>query len=214
MSIPKIIHYCWFGNNEMNEVGKRCIATWKKYLPDYDIIEWNEDNFDININQYVKEAYQMKKWAFVSDYVRLYALKEYGGIYMDADVEVIKNLDKLIEHSAFIGRESEEGLITATMGFEKNHPLLSELLEYYKDKAFIKEDGSCDNTTNVKIITDILLKKGAKKGNDFQKIDDLVIYPKEYFCANDYRTHIVETTENTYTIHHFNASWWGEKEKK
>ena len=126
--IPKVIHYCWFGKNKLSKSAKKCIKSWKKHLPNYEIIEWNENNFDINCNEYVREAYKSKKYAFVSDYARIYALYNYGGIYMDTDVEVIKSLDKFLCNDAFAGLENEYSIQTAVMGCCKGNLLFKEFL--------------------------------------------------------------------------------------
>ena len=151
--IPKIIHYCWFGRNDKSPLAEKCIDSWEKYCHDYEIKEWNEDNFDINCCQFVKEAYATKKWAFVADYARLYILKEYGGIYMDTDVEVIRPLDDFLVNFAFAGIEHESNISTALIGSEANNPWITYLLTYYDNRRFIRLHGKCDTTTNVEIIT-------------------------------------------------------------
>lgn len=151
--IPKTIHYCWFGRGQKSPSVMRCIDSWKKYCPDYEIKEWNEDNFDINCCQFVKEAYATKKWAFVSDYARLYVLKGHGGIYMDTDVEVIKPLDVFLSHSAFACFEDDVNIASALIGAETENPWISYLLTYYANKRFIRLHGKCDTTANVIIIT-------------------------------------------------------------
>lgn len=213
--IPKKIHYCWFGGNPIDELGQKCLASWKKYCPDYEIIEWNESNFDINSNSYVKEAYEAKKWAFVTDYVRLYALFNYGGVYMDTDAELIMGIDAFLNEPAFSGFESTQYILTAIMGAEKGSEWIGLLLRDYDGRHFKKDDGSYDLTTNVKVITELTVKKyGIELNNQFQRIDDtLTIYPSDYFCPKDWQTGKINITENTYCIHHFNASWYGEKEK-
>lgn len=213
--IPKKIHYCWFGNNKLPESAENCIDTWKKFLPEYEIIEWNEQNFDINSNQYVKEAYEAKRYAFVTDYVRLYALYKYGGIYMDTDVEVVKPLDKFLINKAFTGCENENMSVTGTMAAIKGHSWIKELLDYYKDQKFILEDGSHNTKTNTKIITEITIENyGWKQENTHQILkDDLHIYPYDVFCAKNFKTGKIEKTENTHTIHHFAGSWHRTEEK-
>lgn len=213
--IPKTIHYCWFGGNELPESAKSCIETWKKELPDYDIIEWNEKNFAINSNQYVKEAYAAKRYAFVTDYVRLYALYHYGGIYMDTDVEVVKSLDKFLKHKAFTGCENENMSVTGIMGAVKGHKWIKDLLDYYENRSFLKTDGTQDTKTNTKIITELTIENyGWKKENTYQILkDDLHIYPYETFCAKNFKTGRIEKNENTYTIHHFAGSWHTREEK-
>lgn len=205
--IPKIIHYCWFGGNPLPEMAIRCIESWKKYCPDYEIIEWNEHNFDLDINDYVKEAYESKKWAFVSDVARLYALVNHGGIYMDTDVEVIKPLDDLLEFEAFSGFESEKRIPTGIMACEKGHRMFAELLQEYEGEHFKQEDGSLDMTTNVTRITNTCLKYGLKLNNQFQCVNGFTLLPKDYLCPKDYETKEINITKNTYTIHHFDGSW-------
>lgn len=202
MKIPKVIHYCWFGGNEKSDLIKHCIESWKKNLPDYDIIEWNESNFDITINDYVREAYEYKKYAFVSDYVRLYAIYNYGGIYLDADVEVLKSLDGFLVYDGFTGYEDMYWAVTGTIGCVKNNEVIGRLLEYYKDRKFIV-DGYFDLTTNTQSITNIFIKDYDLVPNGKEqelKNYNFRIFPMDYFCKN--------LSENTYTVHHFNASWY------
>lgn len=210
--IPKIIHYCWFGENELSPLAKKCIDSWKKHCPNYQIIEWNEKNFDISCNDYVREAYEFKKYAFVTDYVRLYVMYTYGGIYMDTDVEVVNNLDQFLIHEAFSGFEDDAHIPTGIMACEKNFTLFGELLDYYKGKHFIKENGEFDLKTNVETITNLLSQKGFVPNGKLQSVENFTLYPKEYFCPLDYHTRILNKTKNTCTIHWFNASWHTEEE--
>lgn len=205
--IPKVIHYCWFGRGEKPKLAEKCIASWKEYCPDYEIIEWNEDNFDVNCCAYVKEAYENKKYAFVSDYVRLYAIYTEGGIYMDTDVEVVKKLDEYLCHKAFSGFESETLIPTGIMAGEKNLPLFEELLDYYVNRHFINSNGDMDTTTNVSIITSIMSKKGFIPNGKFQIVDGLALYPRDVFCPFDNATGVMYGSEATATIHWFNKSW-------
>lgn len=205
--IPKIIHYCWFGGKPLPEECRAYIATWKKYCPDYEIVEWNEQNFDVNCTDYTREAAQAKKWAFVSDYARLYALKECGGIYLDTDVEMLKNPDRFLENRAFSGFEREDAVVTAVMGAEKDHPFIEKLLDEYRERHFIKADGSLDLKTNVVSITEAALQAGLKLNNKKQTICDVTFYPRDYFSPKDSRTLDVKITENTCTIHHFQGTW-------
>lgn len=205
--IPKVIHYCWFGRNPLPPLANDCITSWKKYLPDYEIIEWNEDKFDISSNTYVREAYEQKKYAFVSDYVRLYALYNFGGIYMDTDVEVIKSLDDFLKDQAFSGFEDEDRIPTGIIGSKKHHYFIKQLLDYYNGRHFIKEDGTLDITTNVEIITKICLDNNFIPNNKKQTVCDFTFYPKEYFCPLTYNSLRKHKTKNTYTIHHFAGSW-------
>lgn len=206
--IPKIIHYCWFGGKPLPPEARKCIESWKKYLPDYEIKEWNEQTFDINSNLYVKEAYENKKYAFVTDYVRLFALASVGGIYMDTDVEVLKSYDPFLHHVAFSGFENNNFVSTGMMASEKGGRWITELLEEYKDRRFIKEDGSFDITTNTVTITNYMIKHGLVLNNTYQDFPDLVtIYPSDFFCPKDYYTEKIRKTKNTHAIHHFSRSW-------
>ena len=212
--IPKKIHYCRFGGNPLPDDAKKYIESWKKHCPDYEIIEWNEENFDLNCNQYVKEAYEAKKWAFITDYVRLYAMYNFGGIYMDTDVEVLKSLDPFLKHHAFSGFESNNFIPTGIMASEKGFQLYKEFLDYYNDKHFIKEDGSYDMTTNVITMTEICKKYGFNGNNTYQEIKDWALYPNDYFCPKSHEDGIIYSTDNTVTIHHFAGSWLDENAKK
>jgi len=206
--IPKIIHYCWFGRGQMPDLAIKCIDSWKKYLPEYQLRLWNEDTFDIHSVPYVKEAYQSRKFAFVTDYVRLHALYTEGGIYMDTDVEVLKSLDDLLNLPAFSGFESEKEIPTGIMASEKNGEWAKEMLGYYhNDRHFVLDDGKPDMTTNVKIIGDMMSANGFKLKNGYRIYKDCMhIFPKDYFCPQS-RTGVITLTENSYCIHHFAASW-------
>lgn len=206
--IAKIIHYCWFGDKQKSEFINKCISSWNNILEDYEIIEWNESNFNININNYVREAYEQKKYAFVSDYVRVYALYNYGGIYLDTDVEVFKKFDDLLENDSFWGFEEKDYIATSTIGAKKGNKLIKEFLDSYENRSFLNKDGSIDTLTNVAIVSKIISNLGIKLDGTFQKIDNLaVIYPQEYFSPYDYINCYSKKTNNTYTMHHFYKSW-------
>lgn len=205
--IPKVIHYCWFGGGQMTDDAKKCIASWKKFCPDYEIIEWNEKTFDVNSNPYTREAYNEKKWAFVTDYVRLFVLYSNGGIYMDTDVELVKPIDDFLGHHAFSGFESSSDIPTGIMGCEKGFDLFGSFLEYYENRHFIKENGSYDLTTNVSIITNICELRGLKRNNTLQTIAGFVLYPSDVFCPKNCLTGRLDMTDNTVAIHHFAGSW-------
>ncbi|WP_078545765.1 glycosyltransferase family 32 protein [Litchfieldia alkalitelluris] len=207
--IPKIIHYCWFGPKKMPENVLKCMESWSEFLPDYKIILWNEKNFDVNCNLYVTQAYEAQKYAFVTDYVRLYVLLNYGGIYMDTDVEVLRNLDPFLEHSAFSGTESEKYVPTGIIGAKKNHPWIKRLFRYYDTANFKNSDGSLNLRTNVQVITEITLKEyGWIPEDKTQKIkDDVYLYSSEFFCPYNWLTKELKLTNNSYCIHHFHGSW-------
>ena len=213
MSIPKTIHYCWFGGSPLPELAQKCIASWKKYCPGYEIIEWNESNFDINICTYTKEAYEAKKWAFVTDYVRLKVLYDYGGIYMDTDVEVLKPLDSLLQYEAVSGFESATQIPTGLIACRKRASIIGELLQDYDNLHFKNDDGSYNLTTNVIRITNTLTKYGLEQNNTFQTVQGFSFLPKEYLCPKDLETGVITITENTLTVHHFDGSWLSNEEK-
>lgn len=207
--IPKIIHYCWFGRGAMPDLVLKCIDSWKKFLPEYELHLWNEDNFDINLYPYAAEAYIERKFAFVSDVCRLYVLKEFGGIYLDSDVEVLKPLGQfLTQHVAFSGFEDNNYVPTGLMASERNGLWVSDLLAYYDDRSFYLSDGSPDMTTNTEVITQFMKGKGLILHNSLQEIKNYcTFYPSEYFCPKSWKTKEINITANTYCIHHFAGSW-------
>ena len=212
--IPKKIHYCWFGGNPLPELARKCIASWRKYLPEYEIKEWNETTFDIHSNAYVEEAYENRKYAFVTDYVRLYALYHEGGVYMDTDVEVLKPLDDLLGYEAVSGFETETQIPTGLMASREGHPFIQELLADYDDIHFKQIDEALDMTTNVTRITEHCLKYGLKRNNTLQTVNGFTLLPKDYLCPKSFDTGKIRLTENTYTIHHFAGSWQSPVRKK
>lgn len=205
--IPKKIHYCWFGRGEKPELAKKCISSWEKYLPEYEIIEWNEDNFNLNLFPYAQEAYDNRKFAFVTDVVRLYALFHEGGVYMDTDVEVLKPLDSILGYEAVSGFETTNMVPTGLIASEKGSAIIGELLNDYKDRRFCKENGELNGTTNVIYITDTLLKYGLKLDNKFQTVNGFTFLPWDYLCPKSVRDGKIYLTENTIAIHHFAGSW-------
>lgn len=212
MNIPKIIHYCWFGRGEKSESVKKCINSWKEKCPDFEIIEWNEDNFHYQEIPYAKEAYEAKKWAFVSDVARLHALNTLGGIYLDTDVEIIKPFTDLMDCSLLLGLESDTHVSTAFIGAVKHQPLLEDFYAYYEGAHFLKEDGKVNTTTNVHHLTKLLKERGLFN-KDGSRESELHIYPSDYFSPKDYKTGEMTITENTRAIHYFDNSWWTEEQK-
>lgn len=211
--IPKVIHYIWVGGAKKPESVEKYIATWREHCPDYEIIEWNEQNYNIQLNRYAREAYSAKKWAFVTDYMRLDILDQFGGIYMDSDVEVLKNLDDFLKDSAFssfeAGDPSQIFMPTGMMASEKGGVWVRYLKSYYSPhKSFFRTNGEIDDTPNTVTITRMTVDKyGVKLNNKLQKFDDFTIYPSEYFCPKSWSTREINITKNTHTIHHFAASW-------
>lgn len=214
--IPKTIHFCWFGRNEKPTLVKKCIESWKAKCPDYRIIEWNEDNFDITQNTYAREAYTAKKWAFVTDYARLWIIHKYGGIYLDTDVELLKPLDDLLGNSAFLGWE-DTGKIATGLGFgaEAGNPVIWCMLQDYMNIHFQNLDGSLDTlpcpVRNTKSVAHLLPEK--TNYDKITRIQDATIYPREYFCPLSADGSTMIKTENTYSIHWFTASWLSPDEK-
>lgn len=206
--IPRIIHYCWFGGNPKPKLAQKCIKSWKKYCKDYELREWNEQTFDISSAPlYVRQAYEAKKWAFVTDYVRLFAMVNYGGIYMDTDVEVIKPLDQYLHHQAFSGFEDDVNIPTGIMACEKGFPLFTTFLRYYDTASFYHADGSLNLTSNVKIMTDICSKLGLQQNNTFQVLEGFALYPRDVFCPVSHKDGKLHKTKATATIHWFAGSW-------
>ena len=228
--IPKIIHYCWFGGNPLPESAQRCIESWRKFLPDYEIKEWNEDNFDVNIIPYTAEAYQAKKYAFVSDYARFWILYKYGGLYFDTDVEVIKNMDDIIARGPFMGIETpaKQGVsipkVAPGLGLGVNpglglgvNPglgLYKKLLDYYDTLHFLDENGKPKETTIVEHTTKLLLENGLLPINDLQEVAGVWIYPVDYFNPFNDLTGKLEKTKNTRSIHWYSKTWMSKRQTR
>lgn len=213
--IPKIIHYCWFGRGEKPTKVIQTVENWKRILPDYQVIEWNEENFDINFTEYTRQAYEHKKYAFVSDYVRLFALYQMGGIYLDTDVEVIGSFDGFLDEKAFMSFESSCSLCTAVIGAEKESTFIGELMDLYGKMSFVDECGNPDMKPNSERIFETLFSDKQIRDRKIS-LENATIYPVDYFCAKDYKTYRSLRTDRTVTIHTLDASWypWKRKVKK
>lgn len=217
--IPKVIHYCWFGGKPLNDLAKKCIASWEKYLPDYEIKRWDESNFNIDDCQYVKEAYEQGKWAFVSDYARAYILYNEGGVYFDTDVEVIKDIREIIQNGPYLGverfvnnldLEGYVGLGVAAglgMAVMPKDSIIGELLEHYHNISFLDDFNNLDGNTIVIKLSKILQKYGLEERNEIQRVGDYYIYPIEYFNPLNDVTGKLNITNNTYSIHWYSGSW-------
>lgn len=214
--IPKKIHYIWFGGSPLPPLAQRCMASWKRYMPGYEIVRWDESNFDIDCCDYVREAISVKKWAFASDYARFKILYDHGGIYLDTDVELLRPLDEIVAKGPFMGFErdytpSNDGTVAPGLGLAANPGLglYKAILESYEGDHFVKPSGIYDQTTVVVRTTAILKTLGLENRPGIQEVAGVTIYPSEYFCPKDFLTHKVSLTENTYAIHHYDGSWAG-----
>lgn len=208
-SIPKIIHYCWIGNKPKPREVLEYIENWKKLLPDYEIKEWNEHNFDFsNVCNYAKEAYEEKKWAFVTDYMRLSVLYKYGGIYLDTDVEILKAFDELLNHSAFMCYECSFTVCTAVIGAEKHSKIIGDLLQTYNSRKFRQNDGRLDTTPNSRYIFDYLSNNyGMLYNGETFETKDIVVYPEYFFSPMNYATRTMGDSSKSYAIHWYSGTW-------
>lgn len=212
--IPKTINYCWFGRKTLPKSAQKCISSWRRFFPDYEFKEWNEDNFDVNIIPYTQQAYQAKKYAFVSDYARLWVLYNYGGIYFDTDVEVIKSMDDIVERGPFMGIEvpasgSNPPQVNPGLGLGAclGHPFYKVILDKYSDLSFINTDGSFNQKAIVAHTTESLIEYGLKPVDGIQQVEGISIYPSDYFNPLDSLTGRLNCSENTRTIHWYMNSW-------
>lgn len=212
--IPKVIHYCWFGGKPLPQSAKKCIESWKRFLPDYKIKEWNESNFDVNAIPYIQEAYEAKKYAFVSDYARFKILYDQGGLYFDTDVEVIRPLDDIIERGPFMGCEQDASGTTAIavapglgLGVSPGLGLYKEMLDLYATLHFKNANGTLNQKTVVQYTTELLSKHGISPKKDIQSVAGVWIYPKEYFNPIEMTGRRLVITPNTRSIHHYTATW-------
>ena len=214
--IPKTINYCWFGGNPLPKSALKCIDSWRKYFPEYEIKEWNETNFDVNRISYTHQAYERKKYAFVSDYARFWILYNYGGLYFDTDVEVIKPMDDIIEKGPFMGVEvpADEQMRVHPLvnpglglGAEPKMTFYKEVLDYYDVLQFVDEKGVIIPGTVVVHNTNVLKENGLMPINDIQEVAGITIYPKDYFNPLDDATGRLKKTDNTRTIHWYDKTW-------
>lgn len=207
MEIPKIINYCWFGRKPLPKLAQKCIESWNKFLPDFKIMEWNEDNFDVDLIQYTHKAYKEKKYAFVSDYARFWVLYHYGGLYFDTDVEIIKSLDDIIEKGPFMGIEKEADKVFIAPGLGMGAICR---MDFYKEMLSIFENVDVTGPLEpimIKETTELFRKKGFKEEDRVQSVDGIILYPNDYFNPKDDYTGKIHLTENTYAIHHYAKSW-------
>ena len=213
--IPKVIHYCWFSGKDMPDYLKRCVDSWYRFCSDYEIKRWDESNYDVSKNLYMKQAYEAKKWGFVPDYARLDILYNYGGFYLDTDVELIKPLDSLRGQGAFCGVEKWGNInLGGCSGAIKHHPMLKKLLDYRKNIAFIRDDGTFNLETCGVYETKPFIENGMTVDNTVQRINGMTVFASEYFHPYDYMSGETNITDSTYSIHHFNGGWLDEKRKE
>ncbi len=213
--IPKVIHYCWFGRNQKPKLALKCIKSWQKKCKGFEIIEWNEDNFDIpTAPLYVRQAYEAKKWAFVSDYVRLWVVFNYGGIYFDTDVKLVRKLGNLLNQTAFFGFEDDNVNTGLGFGAEKHCKILKKMLEEYNGIPFKISDNQYDLTPCPIRNTSALVEFGLITNGETQTLDDnVLVLSKEYMCPIDYESGIKNVTKNTVSIHLFSASWHNKEQE-
>lgn len=213
--IPRIIHYCWFGGAPKPESVQKCINSWKKFCPDYEIREWTEADFDVGQNRYCRQAYEAKAWGFVPDYIRLWIIYHYGGIYLDTDVQVLKSYDPLLTHQAFVGFEKDTNhYVNLGQGFgaEAGNRFVRDNMRMYDALEFTLSDGTYNKTPSPVYTTSVLEQHGlARDKNQIQILDCVTVYPTDYLCPKSFSTGIVERTKNTYSIHHFDASWYSDE---
>lgn len=214
MSIPKVIHYCWFGNSELPELEKKCLKSWQEKLPDYKIVLWNENNSDLSECKYIQQAYENKKFAFVSDYIRIKVLYQYGGIYLDTDVEVLKSFDPLLETKGFLGFENKTTVGTAIIACEKGTDFAKQMIDYYNSHPFIDHLGNQNLTTNVMILNAILKQKGMEQINKNQFIDEINIYQRDLLYPKKISEAEFRITNETITIHRMKGSWLTDRQKR
>lgn len=206
--IPKIIHYCWFGKKEIPSLYRNWMESWKKYCPDYEIMEWNEKNYDVNKNNYIRQAYKAGIWAYVSDYARIDIVHEYGGVYLDTDVELVKNIDEMLKNDAFCGFENNRN-VSYGLGYGaiKGHSLVGKIKEYYDNLDFALVDRQGNPITSPVIQTQIMEKHGLKRNGEFQIAAGMTVYPSRILCGMSQISFRVEKNPIAYAIHHFAASW-------
>lgn len=205
--IPKIVHYIWFGGKSFPEKVQKCIESWHKYLPDYEFKLWNEETFDVNFVEFTKQAYANKKWAFVSDYVRIYALNKFGGWYLDTDIEILRPLERFEDNRMVLGTD-HDGALTALMGSEPAHPYWSQILHYYNNMSFVNADGTFNTTVNNTHLQGILESYGYQFKNKYQELKEgIVVFPDDYFHVADVEKGTLHKTENSYAIHWHTLLW-------
>ena len=222
MAIPKIIHYCWLGGNPKPESVLRCIDSWRKFCPDYEIREWNESNLDISSNLYTRQAYEAKAWGFVPDYLRLWIVYTHGGIYLDTDVQMVRSFDPLLKEKGFAGFErgtaDENGsFVNFGQGFgaEAGNPIIGEHMRLYDDLQFQNPDGSYNRLASPHYTTAVLVRHGLnRKKNEVQRLDAFAVYPDDRFCPKSFATGMIRQSKDTFSIHQFDGSWYSQAEQE
>lgn len=218
--IPKIIHYCWFGGAPLGESEIKCIESWKRYCPDYEIHRWDESNYDVRKNKYMSDAYNHRKWAFVSDYARVDVIHEYGGLYFDTDVELVRQPDELLDCGLFCGWENRAGMQENDVSYDNSvafglgfgaiagHPVLSEILDLYEELNFVNNDGTLNLLACPAYQTEVLKRHGLDdRDASRQSFEDVEVYPEEWFSPQSQLTGETHLTANTISIHHFSMTW-------
>lgn len=217
--IPKQIHLCWLSGDPYPSKIKKCIESWQKYLPDYEIILWDTKRFDLNSAPWVKQAFESKKYAFAADYIRFYALYHYGGIYLDSDVEVLKSFDDLLDRPYFLGEEADGVLEAAILGAEKRNDWIKNCLDYYEGRNFLRSNGELDTRQLPEIMQErirqikpiVFMREGNDKPSKSDMDKAVYVFPNDYFSPKVFDSMEVITTPRTYAIHHYQSSWFSPK---
>lgn len=220
--IPKVIHYCWLGGKPLPESARRCIDSWRRFCPDYEIRAWHDDDLDFGLNRYTQQAYEEQAWGFVPDYLRLWIVYTYGGIYLDTDVQMLKPFDPLLDQEGFCGFEKpadpsqRELYVNFGQGFgaEAGNPLIKAHMERYEQLEYRLPDGTLNRTASPTYTTQVLVASGLDRTrNDIQRLPGMTVYPYAYFCPKNYQTGLTEVAPATYSIHQFDASWYSDEEQ-
>ena len=215
--IPKIIHFCWLSDEPYPEIIRLCMDSWHKYLPDYEFVHWDLQKLNEIDSIWAKQAFEHKKYAFAADFIRCYSVYNFGGIYLDTDVELFDSFDSFLNLKAFMGLDSRGDLEAAVFGAEKHAEWLGKALEFYKDRKFVNTDGTFNIITMPNVFKSVFNQLLGREYPQYEEISDLsflTLFPPDFFSPKDYTTGVVRRTSRTVAVHHFEAGWlnksgWG-----